>query len=146
MILTKAEMLRGEFPSMLFARELRKLMNAQEPKLSIRDLAMTLGSSYEFIRKLVNGEAFPSKYFITSMAKTFEVSEERLKELVTRDQVARKYGDLTIKTPLPYSDPELAVIEKSWPSLTDPQKKTVLSLIKSALVENRRRADTDGRR
>jgi transcriptional regulator with XRE-family HTH domain len=113
-----------ERPDGLFARELQRLMTEHEPPVSIRAFSSSLGLfTYEHARKLCRSLTLPSKSLTLAIAQFFEVSSDALYLLVKKDQLTRDYGEQLASE----FDPDLAFIASSWPSLSDVQKKSLLS-------------------
>ena len=112
-------------PDGLFAQELVKRMN--ELGVTIRDLAEKTEITYESIRKLAHGVAFPSNFVLKEICKILSMDYEHAKKLVVEDRIIKKYG--SVASVLAGKNPELDEIERFWAHLTDSQKKDIVAMV-----------------
>jgi transcriptional regulator with XRE-family HTH domain len=73
-----------------FGKELAHLVG--QKNMTLRDLAGAIDSTYEHMRKLVRGLAYPSKYLRDAIAKTLGVSGDDLQKLIDMDKMESKFG------------------------------------------------------
>lgn len=108
-----------------------------ELDLSIRDVALNTGATYEHIRRLVRGMVTPSKYLLKEICDFLHMDLKEAQELVAADQLMRKYGTLPEK--LAGKTEDLQPLEILWPYLTEEQKQN-LTVQAKVLVERNRGA------
>lgn len=105
-----------------------KINEAMESKgMSIRDLSVELGSTYEHVRKIVRGGAVPSKYMLTSICAALKLNPKEMEKLATADRIRHKFGKIPIE--LSGKNPEMEAIERAWPHLSEDHKKDATSMI-----------------
>ncbi len=101
----------------------------QQKGCSIRDLAAAAGVTYEHVRKIVKGDALPSRHSLQTLAKVLELELEEVEPLRVADGIRLKYGQ--IPKEITGRDPELQPIERYWHRLTKEQKATVTQLVRT---------------
>lgn len=113
------------------------LQNVMADKnVSIRDLAEHIGSTYEYMRKLVRGLALPSKYMLNTLAPYLGFDIEAAQRLIAADKIIKQHGVIPLE--LSGKDPELEPLERDWQSLSREQKATIMSLFHSFIAQNKR--------
>lgn len=97
----------------------------QKLKLSIADLAEKLGTSYEHVRGMVNGNTLPSKLMVKALAEALKMKHEELDRIVTADRIRVKFG--TIPLELAGKNPELEPLERIWNHLSTDHKADLVA-------------------
>ena|SRR6266702_3598259 len=85
--------LEGAKPGTAIGVELLRLMNARNPKMSIRELSDSLKITYEYARRLVRGLSIPGKFAIPAIANLLDANPQALESIAHRDRL-RKAGVL----------------------------------------------------
>jgi transcriptional regulator with XRE-family HTH domain len=119
-------------PEGRFAQALAERMN--ENDVPVRQLAERTGLTYEHIRKLVKGAAFPSKLALREICRALDLPVERMQPLVVADRIEKKYGG--IPHALAGKHPELSLLARWWDLLTAEQKDMFRIQIKSIAESN----------
>lgn len=120
-------------PQGRFGRYLHRAL--EQNNTSVRDLSGRIESTYEHIRKLIKGLAFPSKYMLDNLAKElkgFDRAEALL--LVEQDKAQKKFKNFHVMTG---QNPELDPIEKEWAYLSDEQKRNVITIVHAFAEQTR---------
>ena len=115
-----------------FASELHRLTASNQ--LSTRQLAERTGTTYEHIRKLLAGEALPSKRLLKDIAQVLGTSASLLQEAADLHRVEHKYGKLLLR--VAGRNPELHQLDLLWPSLTGIQKDELIALARFFVDRN----------
>lgn len=121
-------------PEGRLARALVERMN--ELDLTVKRVAERTGLSYEHIRKLINGVAYPSKLALRELCRVLSLDLNRMETLLVADHVEEKYGG--IPHALAGKHPELSLLAQSWDLLTPEQKDSFRIQIKSVAEANQR--------
>jgi len=124
-------------PESLLAQRLRESMEAQD--LSLREVADTVGITYEHVRKAVNGEVIPSKLALKAICSALNLPFEELYKLSKRQSVRNKYAD--VLSELTGKNPELQPIEDIWDDLTPGHKEDLVNLTKTWAALDRARKE-----
>jgi transcriptional regulator with XRE-family HTH domain len=113
------------------------LQNAMVDKnMSIRDLATRVGSSYEYVRKLVRGLALPSRYLLGALAPILDLDFEAAQKLIASDKITQRFG----MAPLAIDqNPELEPLQRGWCELTSDQKEALIMQFKTYIWQNKKR-------
>jgi transcriptional regulator with XRE-family HTH domain len=122
----------------LFGTRLQELMDSHKPQMEIRDLSDALGSTYEYVRKMVRGLSLPSKYMLRSIAQVFKADLHELERLVAADRIKKEHGDIPFE--LSGKNPEIEPFERGWDKLTKDQKASLTTMLKQFLTQNRKHA------
>ncbi len=104
---------------------------------NLRELATKTDSTYEHMRKLLKGMAYPSKYLLRILCKVLDLELGEMEKILTADRIQKKYGKMPHL--LSGKNPELDPIEKDWEALTEDQKSAAKLMIHAWASENRRR-------
>jgi transcriptional regulator with XRE-family HTH domain len=121
-------------PESRLARALVERMN--ELDLTVKRLAERTGLSYEHIRKLVKGVAYPSKLALRELCRVLSLDLKNMETLLVADHIEEKYGG--IPHALAGKHPELSLLAQSWDLLTPEQKDSFRIQIKSVAEANQR--------
>lgn len=111
-----------------FAKELQSYIDHRG--FSIADLAKETGTTYEHIRKLVKGQAYPSKQLFLSICHALRLDSNQKGTLLTilaTERTKRKYGSDPFKTQ-ETPDPDIRPIARLWPYLKNEQKQIIAEL------------------
>lgn len=114
------------------ARALTARMN--ELDLTVRQIAERTGLTYEHIRKLVRGEAYPSKLALREICSVLGLDVRQMETLAVADRVESKYGG--IPHALAGKHPELSLLAPWWDRLTADQKESFRVQIRSVAEAN----------
>jgi transcriptional regulator with XRE-family HTH domain len=121
-----------------FAKEMWARMHAKG--LTLKDLATLINMSYEHMRKIASGEAYPSKWALRDVCAALDINLDEAQNLLIADRIEGKWGGI------PYSmvgkHPELSMLAPFWDNLTNDQKATFRGMIESMAAENERRLPT----
>ena len=123
-------------PEGRFARALVERMNRLD--LTIRQLAERSGLTYEHVRKLAKGEAFPSRLALRQLCALLDLEHAEMERLAVADRIEKKYGG--IPHALAGKHPELSLLAPWWDRLTAEQKTSFRIQIKSVAENNGRTA------
>jgi transcriptional regulator with XRE-family HTH domain len=119
-------------PEGRFAQALAERMNERD--VPVRQLAERTSLTYEHIRKLVKGAAFPSKLALREICRVLDLPLERMQPFVVADRIEKKYGG--IPHALAGKHPELSLLARWWDLLTAEQKDMFRIQIKSIAESN----------
>ncbi len=113
------------------------LQNVMADKdMTIRSLSEEIGSTYEYIRKLVRGLALPSKYMLNTLAQVLKFDIDAAHRLIAADKIEKEHG--TIPLELSGKDPELEPLERGWKNLTQQQKDVLMMQFKEFIATNKK--------
>jgi transcriptional regulator with XRE-family HTH domain len=121
-------------PESRLARALVERMN--ELDLTVKQVAERTALSYEHIRKLVKGLAYPSRLALRELCRVLSLDLKNMETLLVADHVEEKYGG--IPHALAGKHPELSLLAQSWDLLTPEQKDSFRIQIKSVAEANQR--------
>jgi transcriptional regulator with XRE-family HTH domain len=66
----------------------------EESGMSLADLGEKVDGSYEHLRKLIAGKAYPSLHLLRILATTLKADKEKWSELIEADKLYAKYKHL----------------------------------------------------
>ena len=116
-----------------------KLQEALDKKsMQIRDASDLIGSTYEYMRKMVRGQALPSKYMLRTLCDKLGMDFDEAERLVAADHMQKKHGGIPME--LAGISPELEPFQRGWVKLTKDQKNHLLTTLRTFLTHNRRSA------
>ena len=101
---------------------------------TLRDLAERTGLTYEHVRKLTKGEAYPSKLALREVCCALDLDLSEMETLAVADRVEHKYGG--IPHALAGKRPELSLLAPWWDQLTPEQKESFRVQIRSVAEAN----------
>jgi transcriptional regulator with XRE-family HTH domain len=128
--------MRQRFEGKLAAKILERMSDLD---LTSRQLAERTSISYEHIRKLIRGLAYPSAKAIVSLSKTLKIPKSELEQLAIADRIQFKYKDSPEKIKGMFEmNPELAPLESLWTLLNKEQKKSVITFAQMLADQNLR--------
>jgi transcriptional regulator with XRE-family HTH domain len=104
--------------------------------LTLRQVAERTGLTYEHIRKLVKGEAYPSKLALREVCRVLDLDIATMETLAVADRVESKYGG--IPHALAGKHPELSLLAPWWDLLTPEQKDSFRVQIRSVAEANQK--------
>jgi transcriptional regulator with XRE-family HTH domain len=107
----------------------------EEKGLSIRDLAVSLDTAYEHMRRIVKGEGVPSKFLLKSICQELGINYKEAERLVTSDQIEKKYGKIPME--ISGKNPEIEPIERVWTHLTNDQKNDIITMVQGWARRNK---------
>ncbi|HEV2118143.1 MAG TPA: helix-turn-helix transcriptional regulator [Terriglobales bacterium] len=122
-------------PQGRLARALVERMNQID--LTIRQLAQQTGLTYEHIRKLAKGEAYPSRLALQELCRVLQLETAHMESLSVADRIEKKYGG--IPHALAGQHPELSLLAPWWDMLTPEQKDFFRIEIRGVAEANRQR-------
>jgi transcriptional regulator with XRE-family HTH domain len=94
-------------------------------KLSLRDVSIKVGTSYEHVRSIVRGIAVPSDAMAEALAEALKIKKEELERVVTGDRIRKKFG--TIPLEIAGKNPELEPLERVWNHLSQDHKADLIA-------------------
>lgn len=111
--------------------------------MSVDDLAIAVKKetgegTYEHMRKLYKGAAFPSKLLLREICRVLDLNYKEADEAATRDKMEKKYGSALHR--VIGRDPRVAEWESIVPHLTEEQQHTLLTMARGLVRENRKRS------
>lgn len=113
-----------------------RVNNAMQDKgMGIRDVAEKLELTYEHVRRIVRGEAIPSKFILKPIAELLSMEYSELEQLATAERIRKKYG--AIQVDIIPKNATLDPVEKVWNKLTEKQQKDALSMMQGWAKNNR---------
>ncbi len=119
-------------PEGRLAQALVRRMN--ELDLTVKHLAERSGLTYEHIRKLVKGAAFPSTLALRELSRILALDSQEMESLVVADRIEKKYGG--IPHALTGKHPQLSLLAPWWDALSEEQKTSFRIQIKSVAEAN----------
>lgn len=105
-------------------------------KMNVRDLAAAIDGSYEHLRKLLKGLAYPSGYLLKDICKVLKLDFNEMENLVTQDKLEAKFGSSLHA--VMGTDPNLSPFAELIPHLTQEQRESFLAQMKAVMRQNRR--------
>lgn len=109
----------------------------REVKLSIRDVATKVGTSYEHVRSIVKGKVVPSDHMAQALAEVLKIKKSELERVVTADRIRRKFG--TIPLEIAGKNPELEPLERVWNHLSKDHKADLIAQAEAWAKRDRER-------
>lgn len=98
--------------------------------MSLTQLAQKVDSTYEHMRKLVAGRAYPSVHLLRALANTLHADREKWSELIEADKLFRRYKNLpkflNVSSTL---EPFQAIV----PRLSEANREVLLEMAKTLL-------------
>lgn len=117
------------------AAKIQEALEQSEDR-SIRGLSQAIKASYEHARKIVRGEAIPTRRLIDDVALYLGLDASHLRSLADQDRLRKQFPDLpTGGTDLP---PQLESIQRSWESLKPEQREDLAYLAKRWSQRNKK--------
>lgn len=107
----------------------------EDDHLGIADVRDAGKISYEHARKLVRGEAVPSRAVSDNLARLLSLNAEHLWQMAQQDRLERKYGR-TLVANAQEKDPRLAEFEELILSLTPEQVPAALAMLRGLVGQN----------
>lgn len=120
----------------MFGQKLQAAMD--EKRMEIRDLSDAIGSTYEYVRKLVRGLALPSKYMLKILCDHLKLNFDEMATLVTSDHLNKKYGGIPLE--LAGKNPAVEPFERNWKHLNKDQRDILLTQLRTFVSNNRKHA------
>lgn len=93
----------------------------EEKKLTIRDLAKASAISYEHGRKIVRGEALPSRHLLLAVCDWLNLDREQALALAYRSRLSKRL-------PAEHAEESLEKLNALWVKLTGQQQEDLLHL------------------
>lgn len=126
----------GIQPRGRLAQALVERMNALD--LTLRQVAERTGLTYEHVRKLAKGAAFPSRLALRELCRVLALDPAEMDRRAVADRLEKKYGG--IPHALAGKHPELSLLAPWWDLLTEEQKTSFRIQIRSVAESNQRLA------
>ena len=118
----------GQFATAVKAR-------LEEKGWSILHLAKELDITYEHVRRIVHGLAFPSKRFLRDLCEVLQLNFPQMEKFVVSDKIQRRFG--TIPLELAGKNPRFVTLERILPHLTDEQFESLPAMAQHMDRRNR---------
>jgi transcriptional regulator with XRE-family HTH domain len=106
----------------------------EESGMSLAELGQRVDSTYEHMRKLVAGRAFPSPNLLRSLAHELKADRQQWLEMIEADRLHKKYKTLPKQLKI---SPELEPFEAIIPLLSPYSRETLLAMAKTMLRQDR---------
>ncbi len=103
--------------------------------ITLRELADRLGTSYEFVRRLVRGGTLLSPKRLPKLAKILDYPLDELRQVAMLESNRRRFGAIPAT---PFVEAETAQLVKLWSQLTFPQKDQFLIQLQAIANSNKR--------
>ena len=103
--------------------------------VSIRDLALATGVTYEHIRRVVRGMSNPATPLLKLLCGFLDLDEGVVLKYAAADDLERRYGD--VPALISGKNPELSMLERYWTDLTDDQKNDLTNLARDWAKRNK---------
>lgn len=84
--------------------------------------------TYEHIRTIVNGEKFPGRPLLAEISATLNINAKEMAEVAEMDRARIKYGWLIAKLAGKTTDPDLAIIERAWETMSAAHRQSIRAL------------------
>lgn len=107
----------------------------QNQGLGIRDVAEKLDLTYEHVRRIVRGEAIPSRYILKPLCELLGLNYEDVETLAMAERIRKKYGAIQVDI-LP-RNAAFEPVEKVWNKLNDKQRRDALTMMQGWAKNNR---------
>ena|ERR1700676_3632852 len=119
-------------PSGRFAKALKAAVESAD--LSLADLAQRVDSTYEHMRKLVAGRAYPSTHLLRVLAQVLKADRQAWLQMIEADKLHKRYKTLPAQLKI---SPELEPFEAIIPLLSPHSRETLLAMAKTMLRQDR---------
>ena len=91
-----------------------------------RKLSEKLDLNYEYLRKIMRGDALPSKQVMLLLIHELKLDKEEIEILYVCDKIREDYGTLPLK--IAGKNPELDPLERVWMYLSKEHKTKLINL------------------
>lgn len=118
-------------PKGRFSSDLKRAV--EESGLTLTELAQKVDSTYEHMRKLVAGRAYPSTHLLRAMASTLGADREEWSEMIEADKLFKRYKKLP---KFLNTNPKLEPFEAIINALNQEQIEAMLSMGKTFVRQN----------
>lgn len=126
----------GIQPQGRLAHSLVERMNQLD--LTLRQVSERTSLTYEHVRKLAKGAAFPSRLALRELCRVLSLDLAEMDRRAIADRLEKKYGG--IPAALAGRHPELSLLAPWWDLLTEEQKTSFRIQIRSVAESNQRLA------
>jgi transcriptional regulator with XRE-family HTH domain len=107
----------------------------REHEMGLRELAAKTDGTYEHMRKLAKGLAYPSKYLLKEICKVLKLDMDEMDKLITQDKLQLKYG--TTLNGVLKRDPRISEYEALVPHLSDDQNEMFLTQMRAVVRQHK---------
>jgi transcriptional regulator with XRE-family HTH domain len=108
-----------------------------EREMSLRDLAAKTDGTYEHMRKITKGIAYPSRLLLKEICKTLHLNLDEMDRLISQDKLQHRYGKNAYA--MSSRDPRSARFDEVVPYLSDEQVDMFLTQMKAVTRNNRQK-------
>lgn len=115
-----------------FARAVRAALTQRG--WSILKLSEELDVTYEHVRKIVHGIAFPSRHMLQEMGRILGLDSGQMQKYIVADKIERKFGSIPLE--LAGKNPRFVRLERLLPSLTDEQFSSLMAIAEDMFKRN----------
>lgn len=105
---------------------------------SLAEVADASELSYEFIRKVVRGLAFPSEEATRNICHVLHLDENQVVHMLLAEKMKHRFGESNFYA-ISNKEASLEPIERDWPFLTPEQRETVIGMIQGMAERERNR-------
>lgn len=102
---------------------------------NVRWLSEQVGTTYEHIRKLVRGKAFPSRLLQPQLIKALGLDKQQFNQMVIADRLRKQFGE--IPEAITGKTPRMVKIGMVLENLTEEQFKSLLGMAQGMAAMNR---------
>jgi len=101
-----------------------RLDDGDLPEVTLRDLAKKLGVSYEYVRRVVRGEALPASPRLKKIATELGLDQAELESLAEQDRVQKKFPGIV---PQPEKLPaDMNLMRQLWDDLGKAEREDLI--------------------
>jgi transcriptional regulator with XRE-family HTH domain len=102
--------------------------------MSLTDLAQRVDGTYEHMRKLVAGRAYPSTHLLRALAQELKADRSQWLMMIEADKLHKKYKTLPAQLQI---SPELEPFEAIIPRLSPQARDTLLAMAKTLVRQEK---------
>lgn len=104
--------------------------------VSIRELSAKAEITYEYVRKLVRGQALPSVHMLRILCDVLNMNRHEAKRLVVADRIRKDYGTIPIE--LAGKNPDAEFFDRNISRLSAEQRRYLETQLKMLLRKNQK--------
>jgi hypothetical protein len=113
----------------------RILQRIKDLHLDVMQAANRIDVEYETLRKVVKGDRPPARRLLRDLCRELNLDFQELEIIVVVDKLRQKHPGALLRI-AGLAEPEIIVIARQWPSLSDDQRQHIRWLIAKFVEEN----------
>jgi transcriptional regulator with XRE-family HTH domain len=117
-------------PSGRFGTALKSAIEASD--MALAEVAEKSDTSYEHLRKLISGKAYPSVHLLRILATMFKTDRDEWAELVESDKLHKKFKHLP---KFLNHSPDLEPLQPLFPRLSKHNQEMVIQMVRTLLKQ-----------